>query len=76
MYSLQSLLMLQSRNANYKINARLQTIPEEEPVEAMQCSGISLSDIRAVRTTRERLAKIEEGFKDLVEESMDTCSHW
>ena len=62
--------------ANYKINARLQTIPEEEPVEAMQCSGISLSDIRAVRTTRERLAKIEEGFKDLVEESMDTCSHW
>ena len=51
--------------ANYKINARLQTIPEEEeeePAEATQCSGISLSDIRAVRTTRERRVKIEEGY--------------
>ena len=60
------------RHANYKINVRLQTIPEEEPVEAIQCQGIciSLSDVRAVRTTKERLVKIEEGFKDLVEESM------
>ena len=58
------------RHANYKINVRLQTIPEEEPVKVIQCQGISLYDVRAVRTTKERLVKIEEGYKDLVEESM------
>ncbi len=41
-----------------------------EPIKVVPCMGITLVDVLAVKTDKERLDMLEEGYSDMVEEAM------